>query len=258
MLTHNILAEEQGYKNLIDCFTNSDDYLKGNDPYIKYFTETLLPICECFESAKYGEMFQIIGQNTHPLTCQRDKEEWNCDLQRLIENMKSGTIDAVLAIIKETKHLRLPVKVEESESKYLLYKSLSPEEHIDEKDLKFYTKVNNLRNVKFEEILKLYKFINEKTLFSTKHGVKGAEFENVLVVCGRGWNQYDWNKLLEWFSGTVPANKVDTFERNRNLFYVACSRPKKRFSILFTQELSDCALDSVARIFGVENLIGEP
>ena len=59
-------------------------------------------------------------------------------------------------------------------------------------------------------------------------------------------------------AGTVPANKIDTFERNRNLFYVACSRPKKRFSILFTQKLSVTALNSVKRIFGAENVIGEP
>lgn len=68
--------------------------------------------------------------------------------------------------------------------------------------------------------------------------MKGAEFENVLVVCGRGWNQYNWNQMLEWSNTAVPDEKIDTFERNRNLFYVACSRPKKRLAILFTQQLS--------------------
>lgn len=30
-----------------------------------------------------------------------------------------------------------------------------------------------------------------------KHGVKDAEFENVLVVVGRGWNKYNFGKMLE-------------------------------------------------------------
>ena len=29
---------------------------------------------------------------------------------------------------------------------------------------------------------------------STQHGVKGAEFENVLVIIGRGWNQYNFGR----------------------------------------------------------------
>lgn len=258
MLTHNVLAEKQGYKNLIDCFSNSDDYLKGNDQYIKYFTETLIPMRECFELHKYGEMFQILGKNVFPLTCQSDKKKWDDDLQRLVDVMKNGTIDNVLTIQKETQHPRLSHKVEDGERRYQLFESLSPEARTAEKDLRFYEKIKALRQVKFTEVEKLYQFINEKTLFSTNHGVKGAEFENVLVVCGRGWNHYDWNQLLEWLSSTVPPAKVETFERNRNLFYVACSRPKKRFSILFTQRLSDRALVSVKRIFGEENVIGEP
>jgi DNA helicase-2/ATP-dependent DNA helicase PcrA len=258
MLTHNVLAEEQGYKKLIDCFSNSDDYLKCNDHYMKYFIETLVPIREFFEHRKYGELFQIIGKNAFPLTCQTDKEKWDIDLQRLINIMNSGTIEDVLSLLQETRHPRLSTKVEDRERRYRTFESLTPENRTDEKELKFHTKIKKLRNVEFAEVEKLYEFINEKTLFATKHGVKGAEFENVLVVCGRGWNNYNWNQLLEWLSGVDPADKIETFERNRNLFYVACSRPKKRFSILFTQKLSDIAMSSVKQIFGEENVIGEP
>ena len=100
----------------------------------------------------------------------------------------------------------------------------------------------------------LNKFIDGHTPFSTKHGVKGAEFENVLVVFGRGWNQYDFNKYLETASpGTsIPKNKLAWYERNRNLFYVVCSRPMKRLSILFTQKLSDNAFKTVEDWFGRE------
>ena len=73
----------------------------------------------------------------------------------------------------------------------------------------------------------------------------------MIIVLGRGWNQYNWNQFLEWMhSGNVPADKQDSFERNRNLFYVACSRPRKRLCLLFTQQLSDNALASLNNLFG--------
>jgi DNA helicase-2/ATP-dependent DNA helicase PcrA len=52
----------------------------------------------------------------------------------------------------------------------------------------------------------------------------------------------------------VPANKQASFERNRNLFYVTCSRPKRRLAILFTQELSAAAIQTVGGWFGDDNV----
>jgi DNA helicase-2/ATP-dependent DNA helicase PcrA len=88
--------------------------------------------------------------------------------------------------------------------------------------------------------------------FETNHGVKGAEFENVLVVIGRGWSDYNFSEMLEWSAqpARVPANKQNKYEQNRNLFYVACSRPKKRLAILFTQLLSPVAMATVTSWFG--------
>ncbi len=76
--------------------------------------------------------------------------------------------------------------------------------------------------------------------------MKGAEFENVLVVVGRGWNRYNFGEMLELASAAViPVAKQDAFERNRNLFYVVCSRPKKRLALIFTQALSAGAIGTL-------------
>lgn len=103
--------------------------------------------------------------------------------------------------------------------------------------------------------LKASAYINDKTLYSTKHGVKGAEFENVVVVLGRGWNHYNWSAFLEKVNqGNVNEEDRETFERNRNLFYVACSRPRKRLCLLFTQELTAGAMQGLERLFGEDNI----
>jgi DNA helicase-2/ATP-dependent DNA helicase PcrA len=60
--------------------------------------------------------------------------------------------------------------------------------------------------------------------------------------------------MLGWFP-IPPHERRDTYERSRNLFYVACSRPKKNLAILFTQLLSPSALATLNSWFGEENII---
>ena len=59
--------------------------------------------------------------------------------------------------------------------------------------------------------------------------------------------------MLALSSGeSIPAAKAETYERNRNLFYVACSRARTRLALLFTQELSDASIDTLAQWFGAD------
>jgi DNA helicase-2/ATP-dependent DNA helicase PcrA len=61
---------------------------------------------------------------------------------------------------------------------------------------------------------------------------------------------YNFGEMLEWAGSTIPPGKEDAFERNRNLFYVACSRPKHRLALLFTQKLSKRAVSTLEKWFG--------
>src|SRR4051812_15054058 len=104
--------------------------------------------------------------------------------------------------------------------------------------------------VSYAEIKALRAYHSGFSPFETKHGVKGAEFENVLAVVGRGWNRYNFGEMLDLAAKpAIPMAKRDAFERNRNLFYVVCSRPKKRLALLFTQKLSPEALGTLAKWF---------
>ena len=120
------------------------------------------------------------------------------------------------------------------------------------------TQLRQLRAVAYREIIALDAFIDGHTPFATKHGVKGAEFENVLVIVGRGWNKYNFAQMLEWLDAGPPTKDREFFERNRNLFYVACSRPRSRLALLFTQQLSPPAEAQLIAIFGQASVIGLP
>ncbi|MCT4214238.1 ATP-dependent helicase [Elizabethkingia anophelis] len=256
MLTNSVLASEQNYQNIFQVFSDTDDYLKKNDDYISFLSDVVEPGSVAFHNKKYGEMLNAFNMNAPRIRKHVDKETWHSDMTRLIEARNNGTIGNVIDILKETKRPRISKKIEEKEKRFFEINQKAIEQQTEE-ELAFAEKINNIRSIPYSELINVVQYIDDKTLFSTKHGVKGAEFENVLVVFGRGWNNYNWNQMLEWATNGIPNGKQDSFERNRNLFYVACSRPKKRLTLLFTQELSATAITTLQNWFGnvVEPLI---
>ncbi|MDB9724633.1 ATP-dependent helicase [bacterium] len=247
MLTHKVLASQQGYSNIANVFRYNDAFLGKEDRHIAFLVDTLEPVCCAYERQNFGEMFSALGRRTPLLLSRQDKESWAADMDALMELRRSGTIGEVIDHLRRTNRPRLPDSIENKERKLIEWRQGGEQE-----DSRSLSELNKLRDVAYSEVMLLSDFLNDSTPFSTKHGVKGAEFENVFVVFGRGWNQYDFNQLLEWVNEGVPAGKEKTFERNRNLFYVACSRSKKRLCLLFTQELSDEALGALSSWFGDE------
>lgn len=249
MLTNNVLADRQGYRNLADVFKYTEQYIKKEDDYISFFADVLEPVANSFSRQKYGEMFQALNSRTVEIINHADKSTWKNNMDKLSTLRSTGTIGDVVDHLMLVKQPRLPDKIENIENSYQQLVSKS-ENDWTEDEKKFTDKLKRLKLVPYREMIALAEFIENKTPFSTKHGVKGEEYENVLIVFGRGWNKYNFDQFLDWSNSGVPSNKQSTYERNRNLFYVACSRPKKRLSLLFTQELSTGALATISNWFG--------
>lgn len=246
MLTHNVLAVEQGYDEIAKVFSRNESFIKKEDRHIKFLLETVEPVSIAYENGRYGEMFAALDTKTPKIRSYADKAQWGNDMSVLLGLRMNATVGDVLDHLKATKRPRLPDAVESRErelEQWVAEDGVAEPSSVD--------RLRKLRAVPYRQVTALARFVDDHTPFATKHGVKGAEFENVLVGAGRGWNHYNFNKLLEWFGNpaSIPADR-GAFERNRNLFYVACSRPKKRLAILFTQELSQAALDQLGALFG--------
>ena len=252
MLTHNVLAEEQGYRNLSGVFRYNDSFIKKEDRHIAFMVDMLEPVCIAYANRRYGEMFSLLGRRTPLMGSRQDKEEWAKNMDALIALRENGTIGEVVDHLLRARRPRLPEGLENKERRLQEWLQQDPE---NREEIRTLSELSNLRDVAYSEVMALSNFLNNSTPFNTKHGVKGAEFENVLVVCGRGWNHYNFNQFLEWAGSTIPAKKSEAYERNRNLFYVACSRPKKRLGLLFTQELSDTAIHTLSTCFGKKSII---
>jgi len=247
MLTHRVLAAEQGYDAFEDVFDYNESFIKKEDPHIAFLCDTLEPMCAAYESKHFGEMFAVLGDRLPAIRCHADKQKWSRDMDKLLELRSMGTIGTVIDHLRQGKHPRLTETIEKKEKEL---ERLGPTPADDEPPS--ISRLRKLREVAYRELIALDRFIDETTPFATKHGVKGAEFENVLVVIGRGWNQYNFNQFLEWAGSPdhIPGSRREAFERNRNLFYVTCSRPRRRLALLFTQELTPPAMATLSNWFG--------
>ena len=246
MLTHNVLAAEQGYQQLASVFPRTESFIKKEDPHIAFLVDTVEPICTAFEAKRYGELFAVLGGQKQVIRSNADKEAWAEHLAALAKVRKSESIGAVIDQVRQAQLVVLPESIARKER--ALEKRPEPFKPEEPDEIE---RLRNLRAVPYQQVVALKQFIEETTPFSTKHGVKGAQFENVLVVCGRGWSKYNFGQFLEWAGAAgVPADKADAYERNRNLLYVACSRPKRRLALLFTQELKAEALATLGNWFG--------
>lgn len=251
MLTHRGLANKQGYDSLPSVFSNNGSFARKEHPHIAFFSDVLEPACSAYLDQRYGTMFLALGGTVPVIRSQTDKRDWKILMDQLVELRLSGTVGAVIDHLKSCQCLRLPNAVLRREE-LLEQFGLSTVEDLP----RAAKELQDLRAVKYSEIVALTSYLAGHSPFETNHGVKGAEFENVMVIVGRGWNQYNFNEMLELAHDAtrIPVAKQAAFERNRNLFYVSCSRPIRRLAILFTQELSESAMQTVISWFRADSI----
>ena len=251
MLTHRALGKQQGYGTLPSVFANNSSFTRKEHPHVAYFVDRLEPALRAFSSGRYGEMLATVGRGKAQLHSVADKKLWSESLQRLLELRDTSSIAAVINHLRRTGVPSMPDTIERLEAQLGVFDPSS-----DDELTRSLQELQRLHSVPYREIIALTDYLLGHSPFETKHGVKGAEFENVLVVVGRGWSKYNFGRMLEKvkIQQSLQDSERSAFEENRNLFYVACSRPKRRLAVLFTQLLSASALETVAYWFGATNV----
>ena len=104
------------------------------------------------------------------------------------------------------------------------------------------------KTLKFQEFQNLFFYLEGYTPFSTQHKIKGAEFDNVLVVLDNGnWSKYNFKYLFE-NNGTDSVR-----ERTQKLFYVCCTRSKENLTVYYHNP-SQVSLETAKSWFGEDNV----
>lgn len=115
------------------------------------------------------------------------------------------------------------------------------------------------------------KYIEEESPFATQQGVKGAQFERVLVILDEeegSHSHFSYGKYFEFVplsdkdEENIKAGIDSVLDRTRRLFYVCCSRAVKDLAVvIFTPEVDQAraAIERVGlfppdAIFGLDEL----
>lgn len=244
MLTHRALATEMGYGSMRTVFAYNDSFTRKANEVIGYFHEHLEPAARAYLAKRFGKMFEAIDAERPVMNGPADKARWANAMRRLCELRDTGTVGDVIAHLSST---GLPIL---SDAVLRQERALSAALAGGEPLTGRAKELNALHAVSYKEIIALCDYLDGHSPFETKHGVKGDQFENVLVVFGRGWNDYDFNLYLKMAGNPdLIGSRTAAYERYRNLFYVAVSRPKRRLALLFTHLLEPEAMATLSRWF---------
>lgn len=241
MITHKVLATQQGYEKLLDIL--NDGLRDKEDPFLLFFMETVEPIYHALNTSDMQLLFDTLGIKRYPITKKAEKNKWK-ELQRQLDEVRKKRAIDVFEIINRTKLIPIPPKLD---GWYHLYQN-TPETIYASN-----TSIEAFLNLDYAQFIAVKDFLHPEAQYSTEHGVKGEEYDNVIFVISKGWNQYQFETYAPMITkkAVIPSGKQASFERNRNLFYVCCSRPKKRLIFFVT-----VPIDSTFKSFLVE-LVGE-
>lgn len=242
MLTHRILAEQQGYPSLFDLL--GDGLKNADDILLCYLRDTLFPLINYINQNDMIGICEILKITSYPIHSKADKTKWN-NLKGAFDNLNDKTILDLLSIFKENELISFPEPILD------IYNNLKAGSSDKYQEGTY----EQLKDVKVSEFINAVTFISPESQFSTDHGVKGEEYESVLFVIGRGWNLYQFDKWMPMSGQQLNEHDAASFERNRNLFYVCCSRPKKNLILFITIPLEGEFKRYLEYLVGAENII---
>jgi DNA helicase II / ATP-dependent DNA helicase PcrA len=269
-LARRMIARRLGFLPLHDLFDGpyasgraKRAYEKGEHYLLKPFLQTIIPLVKAHREGNGGAAMRVLTTNAvafltdgaHARKTVRDvreiAKEVTDNVARLFASSKVGDVlrysreqGLVHASEPLSRHLdRSPRHDEFDESK-----------HEQEKGDWLADALLQMDGALIE---KYRGFLDENTPYSTQHGVKGEQYEDVIVVFDdveAAWSEYTFAKMLTPL--TVGAAKQSQKERSRKLAYVCFSRAVLNLRVLlFTIDPASSARELSERGFFKESQI---
>ncbi|MBA3673368.1 MAG: ATP-dependent helicase [Chitinophagaceae bacterium] len=271
IIANSRVAERAGFSNLYKVY--STRFGEGaNEALIKrenYFTSFFLGsldkktskeresgvehLIAFYQSQDYNSVMRFLRKGNSDqgvsgyLKKHEDKTAITNKLLELIEIRNSKTIGDVFNYVTENELMTIPKSI----GKYLEKIAVNPDDLADEdlktklqKDIAYH---KSLMLLPYIEVINLFKHTQNQTVFSTKHGTKGEEYRNVLVVIDdTSWKgKYNFQNFID-----NSDDKPDRLLRTKNLFYVSCSRAKENLVVLSLSTMQKGAMNEIDNWFG--------
>lgn len=252
-LEHHMAAIRMGFSTFFNPLYQVDKLkqglLEGTLTSVNFFIKTILPLYNAFKTDNKFEISNIVKQYC-PLFDEKyiieetDKKgilnqaKKNVDsLLNLWEGDKNPTLMDLLIEISESRLFIIPSELKLSIERT---KSYGAEEELKDDDENLLAWDQALQS-KFNEIIKYNGYVSDSSNFGTHQGVKGLEFDRVVVIIddeeSKGF-MFSYDKLfgLKELSKNdnrnIAEGKETGIDRTSRLFYVACSRAKESLAIV--------------------------
>lgn len=292
LLEHKMAGRRLGFVDLWDKLSESktirDLIAEGENTELKFFSNIVFPLAEASRTEKRAELMSILRDSKSPLL-EASAFEANKDdplsLARNAEHAFRGVVSndkvsfrEVLEVIAEHKLLRIPAKLQsflptseetetELESDEVEETMLEAEEASQERDGNEIAAWAKALETGFFQIRNYKSYIDERSIFRTHQGVKGNEFERVMVIMdddeARGflfsYEQYFGAKELSRDSQKKrDAGEETGLDRTRRLFYVTSTRAKSSLAhVIYTSSVAKVRENLIEKKFAREDEVIE-
>lgn len=287
LLEHKMAGRRLGFNELWDRLSKSekikDRISDGSNSELNFFSNIVFPIAEASLNRKRAELMRILREVDSPLLDVEIFEAYKDDPLMLARNAEHGfnqllssedvTFGQVLEFIATHRLLRVPEKLQSfvaafdtsgsTKKEFVLESGVdSPEE--DYSEIAAWTEA---LESKFFQIRNYKNYITGDSKFRTHQGVKGNEFERVMVVMDDdeaggflfSYEQYFGAKELSRDSQKKQNLGEETgLDRTRRLFYVTSTRAKSSLAhVIYTSDVVKVRKNLIARKFAREEEIIE-
>ena len=267
VIVHRMAANRLGFGDLYGALNDDapekfkNGFLDGSAWPVRPFNNFILPLASASKNNNEFEAIQVLRTQSPLLSRAKlsgvniakrlgELRGFTQRLQRMMEPGSGATNADVLLYVHESRVIDLDPRV-------LSYLNLTPPqgstmdsdtdqavEDDGEELTKEVSAMDNFLSCPASQFWGYYKYVNDESPFSTQQGIKGTEFERVLVVLDDDeatHMQFSYDKYLgiKPLSNRDEANrregKETAVERTRRLFYVCCTRAlKDLIVVLFT------------------------
>ena len=258
-LEHMMAARRLGFDSFFASFSKVSKYqmtfLQGSISEIEFFTKEVLPIAKSIKED--GRVALEILKKYSPLLSRLNAEKpYELYLKCREEAKKitdivngNGTIRTVVDEIIKSQLLIVPEVVRQAHS----LKSSDIEDTIED-ELRAWVEVMDLP---IEMIRKYDDYVNHRSRFDTHQGVKGLEFDRVMVIIDDSESKgflFSYDKLFgvkdlsDRDKQNLREGNETSIERTKRLFYVTCTRAKNSLAVvMYTSNIEKVKANAIIK-----------
>lgn len=246
-LEHRMAASRMGFLEMfvplyeIESWRTS--FLGGKLSAPRFFTEDVLPLIKAVQNADRFSIARITKTLSPLLSSEalRAADDKKAQLQKvtaaidllmaLWKNGADPTLLDVLRCIAHSKLLTIPEVLQvHAFSNESLDQPSSTTDDTEDRESERAEAINKFLHAPFSQVEPFATYLADKAHFDTHQGVKGLEFDRVMVIMDDGDARGFTFKYEDLFDGKSTGTK--TVEATRRLFYVTCSRAKQSLALI--------------------------